>query len=556
MIIKAKEWLALSQEIQLLVLIGLTSKQRKAWLLMSCLFQIEERNDIMRNNTINLKPNAPIAVYLRKSRMEEGQDIEETLAKHRKEIESYIEANGFRNVEWYEEIESGEKIEFRPKMKLLLDEVSAGQYKAVIAIHIDRLSRGDMLDRGLMTNAFKESNTLLITTTNNKVYDFANGEDILTEIEMMFANMEYKTIRRRLLAGKDNAFKDGKIVGSKPPYGYYKDYNTNSYFVDEDKAKVYLWIVDRYLSGISTHKIAQELNRSCILSPSGRKNASWSHNYLNDMLKNPFYAGYVVRNRSTTTRIGKTKHSRKRHSPNDYEKVKGTHAALIDEETYNKILHTLRINIKRPHVTRANKFRLTGLVKCKACGYGVTVRRKKKVDGSEYALLRKCKYPLSDGTTCEANRGIKESTLVDFLYNDMRQYKERLFNPLETSKESILEVNHIVVQNTLIDDARGKLERAKLLFIDGDIDKGDYDTIKKKQTKLIDEAQQEIERLSISPEIIQEEQRKKWRNVDIDKIFLNQMSSEEFNCEIIKLVKSISYLYDDKESLQVDIEYL
>ena len=131
-----------------------------------------------------------------------------------------------------------------------------------------------------------------------------------------------------------------------------------------------------------------------------------------------------------------------------------------------------------------------------------------------------------------------------------------LFNPLETSKESILEVNHIVVQNTLIDDARGKLERAKLLFIDGDIDKGDYDTIKKKQTKLIDEAQQEIERLSISPEIIQEEQRKKWRNVDIDKIFLNQMSSEEFNCEIIKLVKSISYLYDDKESLQVDIEYL
>lgn len=131
-----------------------------------------------------------------------------------------------------------------------------------------------------------------------------------------------------------------------------------------------------------------------------------------------------------------------------------------------------------------------------------------------------------------------------------------LFNPLETSKESILEVNHIVVQNTLIDDARGKLERAKLLFIGGDIDKGDYDTIKKKQTKLIDEAQQEIERLSISPEIIQEEQRKKWRNVDIDKIFLNQMSSEEFNCEIIKLVKSISYLYDDKESLQVDIEYL
>ena len=31
---------------------------------------------------------------------------------------------------------------------------------------------------------------------------------------------EYKTIRRRLTAGRESSAKEGKYCGSKPPYGY------------------------------------------------------------------------------------------------------------------------------------------------------------------------------------------------------------------------------------------------------------------------------------------------------------------------------------------------
>src|SRR5699024_1023900 len=343
------------------------------------------------DNVTYLKPTSPIAVYLRKSRLEESENTEETLEKHRREVERYIEENKFVNVTWYEEVETGEKIDFRPEMVRLLQDVSKGKYTAVVAIHIDRLSRGDMIDRGRMVKAFKESNTLLLTTSNNKVYDFSDdtSDSILSEIELTFSNYEYKTIKRRLHEGKMRTFESGKIVGSKPPYGYYKDYNKDEYLVDEEKAEVYLWIVDQYLSGKSTHTIARKLNKNRVPTPSGRKGSSWSHNYLNEMLKNPFYTGHVVINRSVTKRVGHNKEKRKRFKPHEYITRKGTHKALISEETYEKILETIQNNVKRPPVTRANKFRLTGLVKCKACGYGVTVRRKKRADGTEYALLRK-----------------------------------------------------------------------------------------------------------------------------------------------------------------------
>src|SRR5699024_6942471 len=138
---------------------------------------------------------------------------------------------------------------------------------------------------------------------------------------------------------------------------------------------------------------------------------------------------------------------------------------------YEAILETLQTNVKRPPATRANKFRLTGLVKCKACGYGVTVRRKKRADGTEYPLLRKCKYPQPDGTTCEANRGIQEAYLVEALYEDMRKYKERLFSEREIEESPKLNVDPVSIQKKIIEESEAKIERAKMLFIEGDFGK-------------------------------------------------------------------------------------
>src|SRR5699024_11461638 len=58
----------------------------------------------------------------------------------------------------------------------------------------------------------------------------------------------------------------------------------------------------------------------------------------------------------------------------------------------------------------------------------------------------------------------------------------------------------LAIQNEIINEAKGKIERAKLLFIEGDFEKEDYDAIKEKESERIAEAKKEIERLSVRSE--------------------------------------------------------
>ena len=103
------------------------------------------------------------AEYLRKSRMEEGMDTEEVLAKHRKDLARYAAAHDIHIVETYYEVVSGESLYARPEMLRLLADVEKGLYDAVLVMDIDRLSRGRMKYQGIILDALRDSGTLIIT---------------------------------------------------------------------------------------------------------------------------------------------------------------------------------------------------------------------------------------------------------------------------------------------------------------------------------------------------------------------------------------------------------
>ena len=84
------------------------------------------------------------AQYLRKSRMEEGMDTQEVLAKHRKALAEYAATHGVHIIETYYEVVSGESLYARPEMLRLLEDVEEGKYDAVLVMDLDRLSRGRM----------------------------------------------------------------------------------------------------------------------------------------------------------------------------------------------------------------------------------------------------------------------------------------------------------------------------------------------------------------------------------------------------------------------------
>ena len=63
-----------------------------------------------------------VALYLRKSREEEIETREETLARHERILDEYCLKNNLTIVKRYKEVVSGESIENRPQMQQLLQE--------------------------------------------------------------------------------------------------------------------------------------------------------------------------------------------------------------------------------------------------------------------------------------------------------------------------------------------------------------------------------------------------------------------------------------------------
>ena len=160
------------------------------------------------------------AVYLRKSRMEEGLATDEVLAKHQKTLYDYAAAHGIHILEEYPEVVSGESLYTRPQMLRLLQDVEEGKYDAVLCMDLDRLSRGRMKDQGIVLDAFRESGTLIITP--EKIYNLADEiDEEYAELKTFISRREYKIITKRLRRGLQMSIQDGCYVANAP-YGYHK----------------------------------------------------------------------------------------------------------------------------------------------------------------------------------------------------------------------------------------------------------------------------------------------------------------------------------------------
>ena len=79
-----------------------------------------------------------VAVYLRKSREEENETREETLARHERMLKDYCNNKNLIIKKIYKEVVSGENIANRPQMQRLLEDVQDKLYYYIF-IQIDFL---------------------------------------------------------------------------------------------------------------------------------------------------------------------------------------------------------------------------------------------------------------------------------------------------------------------------------------------------------------------------------------------------------------------------------
>ena len=322
-----------------------------------------------------------VAIYLRKSRSEEQQNADETLAKHKEILYAYEDRHQLNIVKEYKEsIVSGDNLYSRPEMQKLLEDVDNEIYDAVLCMDIDRLGRGNMKEQGLIIETFKYSDTLIITP--DKTYNLNDDTDEeLTEFKTFFARRELKTINKRLQRGLKQTIKNGGYVANAP-FGYEKVYveKKPTLKIVENEAYFVKMMYDMYLKGIGAQQISEELNR---LGAKPRRSDKFNRNTVRHIPKNPVFCGKIVWDRYKYIRKGtynSVKNTRRYTKEDSWIITQGLHEPIIPEEVFYKAQEIRKNKYIPSQNTGECKSVLAGLVICSKCGKKMQRMKSKKIE--------------------------------------------------------------------------------------------------------------------------------------------------------------------------------
>lgn len=387
-------------------------------------------------------------MYLRKSRADaeaEARGEGETLSRHHRTLLELAQRRGIQITQEYREIVSGDSIAARPQMQALLQAVSEGKYNGVLCMEVERLARGNTIDQGIVAQAFKDSGTLIITPV--KTYDPDNEfDEEYFEFSLFMSRREYKTIKRRLQAGRLATIKEGCYISPTAPYGYRKVHpepKVHTLEIVPEEADTVRLIYDLYLTGKGARFIASELNRRHIAP---MRSELWEPPSIRKILSNPIYAGFVQWH---TKGSGDTCYQ-------------ALHPAIIPPEVFERVQQKRRRNPapQTPAQTELRNY-YHNILYCAECGHQMQ-RRLVRNTGKEHVLCRKAHCP-TVGATLDK---VDEAMLAALRFR-IKELQDLIDHPEKREQLSVSE------------DPRKKLRQ-------------ELSRIEKQQNKLYDLLEQEI----------------------------------------------------------------
>lgn len=391
----------------------------------------------------------------------------------------------------YREIGSSDSIDFRPEFKRLLKDVENDFYDAVVVMDYDRLSRGDKEDHARVEKILKNSNTLVVTP--NRVYDL-NDEDqeLITDIEGVFARYEYRMIKKRFQRGKKIGARLGHWTNGPAPFPYVYNSEARSLDIDPEKLDIYNFIKQRILNGATCSRVCWELNRRGIPSPKGKL---WAESVLYRLILNEVHLGRVV--------YGKTSgglHKKRKAAPfkviprENWIVVENAHPAVKTPEEHAAIVTLLESRRIQPKHARRGTYLLSGLLYCGKCGYSLQFQPKP----NGRTLVKKCQKTDAIGNPC-CNRGIELEHVEKAVMASLREHEaELLKTPVETNEPNSPSEHLLHTKERELESLRDGVNRLKDLFVMGDVTKAEYKARLERLKDLIVRKENEYEQLKES----------------------------------------------------------
>ena len=248
----------------------------------------------------------------------------------------------------------------RPALAALLKDVEAGLVDCVVVYKVDRLSRS-LLDFTRIIATFESQKVAFVSVTQHFNTTHSMGR-LTLNILLSFAQFEREIISERTRDKIAASRRKGIWGGGRPILGYdiERTPGGSKLIVNQEEAERVRAVYALYLELGSVSRVLRRLDEL------GWRNKAWTGKDGRQLGGRAFDKSQLFKLLTNPAYIGKV-----RHKENLYD---GLHESIVPVELFSKVSATLREN--RNHEGRgsgnARNALLKGLVRCKACGCGMT----------------------------------------------------------------------------------------------------------------------------------------------------------------------------------------
>lgn len=263
----------------------------------------------------------------------------------------------------------------RRGLDILTAAVQAKQVDAVLVKDLSRLGR-HRTQTALFIDFLRQQQVRVISVTEG-VDTFCEEDDLMIGVRGLMNDYYAKDIGKKIRAGYRQKQKEGLVI--TPPFGYWKDRNTNQVLVQQEAAETVQLIYALYLQGCGQKEIARRLNsfgrktpaqiRAERLGYDSQKPHKtrdgqflWTYTSVKNILVEEAYTG-VLNNHRREYNNGKTKHIDKA----DWYRHEGFFPVIIGKQEWEQVQRLLKRQARPANGNQA-KHRYAGLLSCQECG--------------------------------------------------------------------------------------------------------------------------------------------------------------------------------------------
>ena len=318
-------------------------------------------------------------LYYRLSR-DEDEELN-SLMNQRSIIESYALSHGHTIVgESCDDNISGMHFD-RDGIEQLTEAVDAGLIDAVIVKDLSRLGR-HRTQTALYIDYLRKNHVRVLSATEN-IDTFNEADDLVIGFKGLMNDFYARDGSRRVTTGYRQKQKAGIVI--TPPFGYFKDKNTNQVEIVPEAAETIHLIFASYLSGMGLKAIARLLNEEKRKTPAQmqmallgkrmperleteiKKKYLWDGTMVGRLLKDEAYTGTLICHKSERNKINKTFRFTDAAEQFRHENYL---PPIITREMWEQVQELM--NMRKKDNVRAGEgqtiHRYSGLIACGDCG--------------------------------------------------------------------------------------------------------------------------------------------------------------------------------------------